>query len=264
MEKNKQVIEALKTVFLSLSDTVASLKNNAIPHYTALYGVKIGALEIELLEKTLELKALKKKIQFAQKALNRDEHPDIPTIEKRVSEMLDDAYTEILESKKDIENAEWYLNGATTLTDEEYHAVKTIYKKAAKKLHPDLNPDGTEEHILIWHAFYNAYKANDLELLRALEIIHEDLLKNKTEEEEISTCDDAYATEIERLKEAMQKLEQEEKKLRKEFPLNIAKNLDDADWIARQQESLNHEISRYAEAIDKEREIYELITETYG
>lgn len=120
--------------------------------------------------------------------------------------------------------------------------LRTLYRQFAKQLHPDVNPQVTEEQQQIWHLIQAAYQSGDLEKLKAMELIYEKQLKaagaavQEFSEEELQL-------KIEILKQGCMVLNEQMQQIKSEFPFTIEAEIKDEEWVAAEQEKLKHEIA---------------------
>ncbi len=139
------------------------------------YTREFGDLLTESFEAKIACIRLKKEIAWCQAQLNRGTKIDADAMKQDIDRImaafyreLEDMYAET-KAAKDCER----ISGVTML------AVKRIYRKLAKQLHPDINPMTAGEPKLseLWNRISIAYNANDLEELRELEVLAAAALK---------------------------------------------------------------------------------------
>ena len=111
----------------------------------------------------------KKTIEFCQKAFNHGEMPDEEAL-KRFVEMETLALRDHLE---DMQSAYESANDYTEITETELTKIRMIYRKIAKRIHPDMNPAAKESGKLqqLWLDAVSAYNRNDLKELRELDVL---------------------------------------------------------------------------------------------
>lgn len=140
------------------------------------------------------------------------------------------------------------------LNDEEVKKIKEIFRRLAKKLHPDISKNLTKEEIELWNKIKEAYENNDLVSLIVLEgiidniEIKEDLSINNIEEN------------IEKIKNKIEKINIIIKDSLNEFPLNLIEVINNESFIQSKKDELNKEIKIYKEKINElNKLIYEVI-----
>jgi hypothetical protein len=218
----------------------------------ALYTVKIGNRQLELLKLRLEVKRLKRMVEMAVACLNRNEKIDWEKIENAVDSALEADYRKIFEEADRVAKADHLLSNLAS--PERSAELRKLYRQLAKELHPDVNPDLTENQMNLWHAVRHAYENGDLESLRALSIMAQDV---ESHADKLSLED--FQLQIELLKAGIEKLMAEIEKIRSEFPFNIEKELHDEEWIRKQNEQTEAAIKQAEEEKAKYEERLELI-----
>lgn len=256
-----EALNKLKAGYISIMNDLEIMRNWGKVQLEALYATRIGQFEIRLLELKIELKSLKKKIQLAHQYINRGEYPDFEEIEAKVSEMVKEAYKEIHQEKQKVSFGKAVLSNLGS--PEESMELRKIFRNIARSLHPDVNPDLTEEQKEIWHLFHSAYKNGDLEKMKALEIVYEQELKSAAEERK-ELSDEDILLQTATLKQGIKELEEQKKELEADFPFNIADKIRDEDWVEEKQEALKKEIEQFEAAVKEKNDIYHLLKETYG
>ncbi len=253
-------LNKLKSGYISILNDLEVMKNWGKVQLQALYATQIGKYEVELLELKIQLKSLKKKIQLAHQQINLGNYPDFEEIELIISEMIKNAYAEINEAKSKVVFGKAVLSNLGS--PEESMEMRKIYRNIAKSLHPDVNPDLTEEQKEVWHFFHAAYKSGDLDKLKALEIVYTDVIKSASESKKEFSEEDILL-QITMMKNGILELESQKKELENDFPFNIADKIRDEDWIIEKQEVLKQEIEGFRAVIEEKGSDYQLIKETY-
>ena len=78
--------------------------------------------------------------------------------------LRDDVYDAMLAQFR----AKVFADGATEIRGDSASRIKKIYRRLARKLHPDSTPGGTPEATSLWHETQAAYDTGDLTRLELL------------------------------------------------------------------------------------------------
>ena len=143
----------------------------------------------------------------------------------------------------------------STVDDEEYKSfqdeLKKRYRKIVKALHPDMNPNQTEEEKQMFREAVEAYKEGDLDKLREISSIidgnedEEDKSDNKTQD--IEKLRRIY----EELKRTVEVVSQEIEAIKNSFPYTAKEFLQDEEAVEERRQELEKELSEYNDAYDE-------------
>ena len=192
----------------------------------------------------LYIKALKRKIELVQSAINKGNDFDVSEIELQVAGELANAELKLMSEAAKLESAKQILTNLDT--PERSAELRKIFKQMAKQLHPDANPQLTAEQMDIWHLVKDAYESGDVEKLKALQVVYEkelNQLKNGLEsltEAELSLRNNALA-------EGIRLLNEELKAIRSEFPFTIEQQIKDEEWVIEEATRLKKELESLKE-----------------
>ena len=179
--------------------------------------------------------ALKKSISFCQMKINAGEEIDPISMQEFIDAgML--AYTEQLKDLTAMVDAGKSLKPISLLDAEE---IKRIYRRIAKRLHPDICPLTVErpELMELFQRVLSAYRANDLKEIREAEILINRCLKESGEE--------PFPAEIEDLPEKINDLEVEISNILNTEPYSFKMLLDDDEAVEKKHKELEEEIEYY-------------------
>lgn len=209
--------EELKGLLLSKCIELDDLKKQC----TALkikYDTTIGKYQLEKFKIFFLCRKTKRKIELCQMYANQNRPVDHVAIEEKIEKETKD-YMAYLEARKlDIQRSA-ILAKSPHCTPEEIKKIKIIYRKLAKKLHPDLNENTNQEEKNVWIQVMDAYQSNDLETLENLWLVYKDKQATPTQEDQ-----DALETSIQDIQEKIEALYHE-------FPLNQKALLSDPAQI---------------------------------
>lgn len=251
-ESFKEKYLLLKGEYVKLQTDKDCLLEWGKPQLEALYAVKIGNRQLDLLKLRLEVKRLKRLTEMAFACINRNEPVNWDLIEQTVDIGLEKDYTEILNEALRLEKANYLLSNLAS--PERSAELRKLYRQLARELHPDVNPDLTENQINLWHAVRRAYEHGDLESLRALSIIAQDV---ESHADKLSADD--IKLQIELLKAGIEKLIAEIEQIRSEFPFSIEKDLRNEEWVIKQNEQTEMLIKQASEDKTKYEERLDLL-----
>lgn len=253
-------LEKLKAGYISLLNDLHIMKTWGKTQLEALYATKIGKFEVELLELKIQLKAFKKKIQWVHQEINLGNIPNFKEIEDKVEKMTETAYQEIETAKGKI------LFGKAVLSNlgspEDSMELRKIFRNIAKSLHPDINPNITQEQKEIWLSFKDAYDNGDLERMKALKIVYaKQIEKTQKQNEELSEEEILLQTAV--MKQGIAELEEQKRVLDTEFPFKLAEQIRDDEWVQEQEDRLRKEIKEFETALLEKDNEYQLLKESY-
>lgn len=233
--------EVLKVEYIKLLNDKDVLISWGKPQLEALYATRIGVHQIKLLQQQLRIKALKRKTELVQAAINTEQPYDVNEIELIVALELSNLEQQIMNQTSEINAATSLLSNLDT--PERSSELKKLFKQLAKQLHPDVNPNLTSEQMELWHKVQKAYKYGDLEQLKAFELVYEkelNQLKNNIQE----LTADEILLRIEVLKEGIKVLYQQITTIKEQYPFTIEEKIMDEEWVQNEVDGINNQIKQ--------------------
>ena len=234
--------EQLRTVLSSIIPERDNLiliecKNLFVKYYTT-----IGVYEYKVFEKYCAIQRIKRKIELIQMYLNRDEAVYIPAVEAQLDKEYAEYAQKLDDFLNDINTAD-DLSKCGYLSPEETAELKKLYRSIVKRLHPDLNPNVTEQQLELLRKAVEAYENGYLEGLRTIDFLIDSVDTLDLSESSI----DRLKEQIHRCKEQIDRIETEMQKAKSSFPYNKKDILEDDVKINDEIESLKKTLEKYKE-----------------
>ena len=228
-------IQELETELAALVHERDKLLYHICPMLQTEYMLKIGKLEYSIFEYQCKILRAKRKIELIRTFLNREQPYNIAEIEKQLDREHREYSEKLLEKQKEIEKARLTKSSyGRLLTKEEEAELKKLYTLIVKKLHPDINPNTTEEQHGYFIDAVNAYKNADLSELRVIS-----LLLEKTSVAEKPDSMDKLQKRKEMLLNEKEYLLSELHKIKESFPYNVKKLLENDANLQQKIEKLS-------------------------
>ena len=203
--------------------------------YRMAYFREFGELITDAFQTRIDCIALKKSIGFCQAKLNAGEEIDPISMQEYIDKSML-AYRGQMEDLLSLTEAGKSLTPISVLEAED---IRRIYRRIAKKLHPDICPLTEEEPELmeLFQKALSAYRRNDLKALREAETLINRFLKEHGEEPE--------PVEIEDLPEKIEDLEAEITQIIGTEPYTYKTLLEDPEAIEKKRAELEAEKDEY-------------------
>ncbi len=249
----RALYEGLKIEFSELFALKNEMLSHQAPFLTSLYLELIGRKLYEVYCLRVELSKLKQQMTLLQAYVNRNETPDVMSVYKKIEHQFAEYQKKIEEEAQQLAAAREYLKGSF-LTDDESKELKTMYYTIVKRLHPDINPDLTDEQKELFVKAQAAYELLDINTLRLI-ILSLDL--GKTDAPKAY----ALAEMVAKLTENIITLKKQIDALKQEFPHVFSEKLKDEDWVKKQQENADKEIENFKTEIEKYKQYVTLLEE---
>ena len=204
-------------------------------HYRMEYFREFGELITDAFQARIDCIALKKSIAFCQMKLNAGEEIDPISMQEYINASMT-AYNAQMEELLSLTEAGRSL---VPISLPEVEEIKRIYRRIAKRLHPDICPLTAEnpELMELFQKALSAYRRNDLKALRETETLINRFLKKHGEEPD--------AAEIENLPEKIADLETEITHIIDTDPYTYKNLLTDPDAVERKRGELEAEKAEY-------------------
>jgi hypothetical protein len=240
------LIQQLETELAELVHDRDKLLYHICPKLQTEYMLSIGKLEYVVFEYQCKILRSKRKIDIIQAFLNREQSYNIVEIEKQLDNEYQEYIKKLLEKQKEIENARLKnSNYGEPLSDEETSELKKLYTLIVKKLHPDINPNTTEEQHGQFVDAVNAYKNANLPELRVIY-----LLLEKTSVKETKNTVDKLMEKKELLLNEKDYLLNEIQKIKETFPYSVKDLLQDEAKLQEKIDALSNQLTEYQEQYD--------------
>lgn len=186
----------------------------------AAYLRRFGALELKVYESWCECLRAKRRAKLLRAARNRREQPEPEQIEAALDEELSDYRRELEDRFRRVEGVVEPREGPG-LSQKGVRELKELYRQAVKSLHPDLHPGEDAERQQQLQQAMRAYRAGDLETLRALC----DSVEPARTPEENSL--EQLRAEAKRLRGSLRELNRQLEAVKGEYPFSARVYLED-------------------------------------
>lgn len=250
----REQFAVLKKEFSELYIQRENMLSHEQPLLTALYLQKIGYKMYDAYCLNVELSKLKFKIALLQGYVNRDEKPDINKVNKELESQFREYRLKIEAEAQRLAAARKFLNG-TFLSANETKKIKEIFYIIVKQLHPDINPDLSENMKELFIKAQTAYELSDLHTLQQILL----LLKNKESSLNISLPD--LQEQVNHQVENNSALKKQIEQIYNDFPFTYKEKLEDEEWINSECKTINAEIERLNQDIEKFKDYVTLLEE---
>lgn len=246
-------LEQLRLEFLELFTSHKDMIENDAALLTSVYLEKLGRFQLELLQKQTEAARLKMKMNLIQAAINRDERPDLQAIEAKLRAQLKSYYEQIEAQAKAIDEAKKLLS--VLLSDEETKKLKEIFRILCKRLHPDLNPNLTDDERDLFVRVKTAYELQNLAELQKILLYIDGSAKENIKLVSI----DEKLERIKNLEKNITALKNKISLLKQNFPFNIEELIFDEKYICQRREEIGSQIKTAEEEITKYTNIIKIM-----
>lgn len=248
LQKRQKITELrnqLSQLFEEREHMITFEKNLLIAQYTDL----IGKLQYEKFVEKVAVMKLKRKAQLMQASINRGEHIVPQAIEQQIDAEFAEYQQEIEEQIETIKAAKSYLE-APLMSEDDSTDMKQIYRLLVKCLHPDWNPEISQNKKDLFIRVQAAYKACDVQELRNILLM--------LDAEDIQIKEKNIDDDILRLEKSIDDIKERILKLKNTFPFTFREQLDDQTWIKRRQSEIHASI----QTLKEERMIWETYVST--
>ena len=203
--------------------------------YLRDYIREFGELMTDVFRKKISCIEKKKMISYCQLRINRGEMINAQAMNDFIQREMEE-YNEQLAGM--MHNNELCKKGIT-ISNGDVMQIKRIYRRIAKKIHPDIHPGTLELPVLsdLWVEVMDAYDRNDLKALEELEIQINSILRE--------LGDDVPDAEIPGIDEKIKVLEAEIEKILSTDPYQYRFLLEDEEKVQEYKEELQEELEEY-------------------
>lgn len=259
-EKLKSEVEKKRTELSMLLLERDELQFVICKNIETEYMLKLGSIEYKAYEAQCAALRLKRKIDLIQAKKNRQEKIIISAIEETLDEEFAE-YQKQLDEQIDKVNAAIKRSKAEVLSDEENKELKKLYRKIAKALHPDINPDVSEAQVQLFDNAVSAYKSGDLGTLRIIS----EMVGNNSLPEQHKDAMTQLVEERERLEGLLESIRESIENIKSEYPYTMKDILEDTKKTEQKKQELESVIEQYNELISiYKAKIEEMLRRDYG
>ena len=218
------------------------------PNLKTQYMLCIGQLEHRVFQLKTDIARWQRRFTLRQQSLNRGETPDLVRIEAQLDEEFKEYLRKVKEHLEAMKAAAQHASMAR-LSEKETAAIRLNYLKAAKRLHPDINPDLPESARELWHKIHDAYANGDWKELEFLVGMVDDVVSGAVETPEGEDALEALKKSIARLEKRLAELQERRIDLEKQEPFIWRKFLEDSEAVAMRQAVLDKKIAELEEVV---------------
>lgn len=240
LDKVSSLSEQLTFLLIEKSDTL-KLGYRLDKKYFSL----VGRFEVERYYAFFEYEKIRRTIEIYQKALNHNETISEEKVNELLSKEIEEYEKKLKQVVNDYENAKAFMK-LENLSKEDYKKVKETYRYIVKKIHPDLNPNLTDEYKVLWEMTQVAYGENNLnELLTIKEILDNKGIIAKKHDNEIEELEKKVMS----LKASIDNTLLYISNIKKEHPFTIEEIINNKFLLEEKIEQIISETNEFKKAI---------------
>lgn len=209
-----------------------------IDQYILAYYQEFGDSIVRNYQIKIECIEKKKTINYCQKMININQKIIQSQLEIFVTQQMSSYYEQldILLEQNEISKT------STTLDILTVKQIKTLYRKLAKLIHPDMNSQYQSNNIFedLWNRIVFAYKCNDLKSLQELEVLVYKALSD----------DESEMIVIENIEEKIEAIKEEINNLKESKEYKYKYILEDLEEIEEKHMLLDEEYEEYKKYLE--------------
>lgn len=201
-----------------------------------VYVKTFGQLMTNVFEEKVACIRQKKLIGYYQAAANRGEAIDAGALDRKLEQEMSAYQAELRRMIKEHKEC----MGAGVSTNYEVERAKTLYRRLAKLLHPDIRPETDREEVLmkLWVRITESYGCNDVKALAELEVLARKALADLA-------IDTAARVEIPDLEDRIAQVRKEIEDIKSKEPYTYRALLEDEEAVERKKQELTSELETY-------------------
>ena len=246
-EQVRQAKQDILTVLFEIDHI--TLQEN--PRIEADYAVKIGYLENEVLEARIAMRRAQRKVTLARAQANNGLAVDESGIEKQLDTELEDWYNKLSAAVANYYQQVEARCSLVPLSPADSEELKRLFRQLAKRLHPDINPNQTDEEAALFALAQMAYQAGDLNTLRSLV----STLGPGTDEPD-PTDELQLSALLTVLQAQLQVHEADLAAVKEAFPYCFKEKLADPQWVANKAQELQATKDEYLQIAAKSNQVF--------
>ena len=199
------------------------------------YIKEFGQLLTDVYEEKLECVKRKKTISYYQAALNHGDVVDPAAMQEYLDKELASYYANLRQMIQDNENC----NNSGSSTYYEVQRSKILYRRIAKLIHPDINPETDRQDVLLelWQRTQTAYAHNDIKTLSEIEVLVRKAMK------EIGLGE--VKIDIPDIEEKITELKEEIRLITETEPYTYHILMNDPEAVRKKKTALSEELETY-------------------
>lgn len=253
----ERIVELRRTLARQLDEHI-HLNADLLPKLRDRYGELFGELERKLQERTLEMSQRKRMVELFALKLDRGQKLDARMVEL-VMKMVGNEFAEIRSRLKQSFGEESERpessrfsprrreEDAETITPrQQADEARKLYRRLAKRLHPDVCPAEDLLTRTYWDLVQKGYLRGDLQLLRTIENVIDSVGKQSAPGGSM-----ALASEEARLESAVRQESARIAALKEGEPYVLREKLEDDLWVGERRAGLESELAGIEEEIGK-------------
>ncbi len=250
-------IKTIKEEINSIHEQYFYLNQQVKPLLLKDYDDNFRLLEIEIQRKALESSELQRRAELLMMKHQRGEKLT-PEIIALVHKIVDKEYLSLKSRLNDAFDRIQKKQAYSSSLQEPQNSQELMqkYRELAKLLHPDTN----KNHLMVdkyWHMLQQGFTDRNITSIRALYSLLIDKMKPDTSFE-MSILD--QQKELERLIHIKSIEEKKLQELKKQIPFIYELGLQDEQWISNHRKSLELQIHKYQEDIQKAQQLIKIAT----
>lgn len=216
-----------------------------------VYIQTFGKLIADVYEEKIECIKCKKTIAYYQCALNHGGIIDQEAMQQYLEQEMASYYMNLAHMQDDYQKCK----NAGTSTTYEVQRSRTLYRRLAKLIHPDIFPETDRNEMLreLWQRILTAYSHNDIKTLSEMEVLVRKVLKEAGSKE--------IKIDIPDIGEKIDALRKEIYSILHTDPYTYKMLLEDDEAIRKKQKELQDELDTYKKYHEElEEAIHQIIT----
>ena len=200
-----------------------------------VYLQHFGDLLAEILKAKFDCIRLKKTIVYCTKCINLGEPINTQAMWDEIDGEMQAYYVELKSMLEERDSAK----KSKTADEYEVRMTKQIFRRIAKRLHPDINAKTSETPVLLelWDQVMDAYKAFDVEKMEELEVVLNGVMTELGEK--------GFALKVDNIEEKIKKLEKKIEEIVTTVPYTYGDLLANPNAIEAKKQELKKELEEY-------------------